>query len=310
MLRLRLLTILFITLVSPVAAIPSPGIESRQAISKLSQTKITSFKPYTFYASAAYCKPAKTLSWKCGANCRANSGFQPVASGGDGTDTPFWYVGFDPALNSAVVAHEGTNSSSILSLLTDANIAFESLDPTLFPGVPSAIQVHSGFADTQAQTAHSVLSAVKSILSTYASSLPSVTLIGHSLGAAISLLDAIYLPLHLPSGTQFKYIGFGLPRVGNQPFANYVDNHLTALDGGQGLTRINNKEDPIPIVPGMYLGFHHPSGEVHIQDSGAWDACPGQDNPSTLCIVGDVPSIVQGNLSNHDGPYGGVTMGC
>lgn len=36
----------------------------------------------------------------------------------------------------------------------------------------------------------------------------------------------------------------------------------------------------------------------------------GQDNPSTLCIVGDVPTIFQGNETNHDGPYDGVTMGC
>lgn len=36
----------------------------------------------------------------------------------------------------------------------------------------------------------------------------------------------------------------------------------------------------------------------------------GQDNPSTQCIVGDVPNILDGVMSNHDGPYNGVTMGC
>jgi hypothetical protein len=36
----------------------------------------------------------------------------------------------------------------------------------------------------------------------------------------------------------------------------------------------------------------------------------GQDNPSTLCIVGDVPNIFDGDLDNHDGPYAGITMGC
>lgn len=70
-------------------------------------------------------------------------------------------------------------------------------------------------------------------------------------------------------------VGYGLPRVGNQAFADYVDQHITVLNGGAGLVRINNKEDPVPILPGMFLGFHHPSGEIHIQDSGAWDACPG-----------------------------------
>ena len=36
----------------------------------------------------------------------------------------------------------------------------------------------------------------------------------------------------------------------------------------------------------------------------------GQDNPSTQCIVGDVPYIWDGNLDDHDGPYNGVEMGC
>ena len=73
-------------------------------------------------------------------------------------------------------------------------------------------------------------------------------------------------------------IGYGVPRVGNQAWADYVDAHVTSLESGQGLTRVNNKEDPVPILPGEFLGFVHPSGEVHIQDSNAWDACPGTCN--------------------------------
>lgn len=103
-----------------------------------------------------------------------------------------------------------------------------------------------------------------------------VTVVGHSLGAAISLLDTVFLQLQLPSSTPLRMIGYGLPRVGNQDFADYVDQHITSLGGGAGLVRINNMEDPVPILPGMFLGFHHPSGEIHIQDSGAWDSCPGQ----------------------------------
>lgn len=32
------------------------------------------------------------------ANCNANPGFRPTASGGDGAVTQFWYVGYDPTL--------------------------------------------------------------------------------------------------------------------------------------------------------------------------------------------------------------------
>jgi hypothetical protein len=97
-----------------------------------------------------------------------------------------------------------------------------------------------------------------------------------------------------------------MPRVGNAAFADYVD----AKHGGN-LTHINNKQDPVPIVPGRIFGYAHPASEVHIQGSGAWVACPGQDNPSKLCIVGSVSSMLRGKISDHDGPYDdGIIMGC
>lgn len=297
MARLILRALVSAALVCLTRAIPSSNLEERQ---------------YSLRAPRTVNRRQQSIGacYGCIANCNANAGFQPTASGGDGTDTQFWYVGFDPSLNTVIVAHQGTDPSSLLSLLDDADFFLNTLDSSLFPGLSSSIEVHSGFADDQARTASDILSAVETTLSAHSSTKPSVTTVGHSLGAALSLLDAIFLPLHLPAGTQFKYVGYGLPRVGNQAFANYVDQHVTALDGGQGLTRINNKEDPIPINPGRFLGFVHPSGEVHIQDSNAWDACPGQDNPSTLCIVGDVPNDFDGDESDHDGPYDGVTMGC
>lgn len=117
-------------------------------------------------------------------------------------------------------------------------------------------------------------------------------------------------------------MAYASSQVGNQDFADYVDAHVTSF------TRINNKEDPIPIVPGRFLGFHHPSGEVHVTGANVWEACPGmyqpkvcvklqkltgslgQDNTSTLCIVGDVPNIFDSDESDHDGPYDGIEMGC
>ena len=62
---------------------------ARQSITTLSSTQVSSFKPYTFFASTAYCQPSTTLTWSCGANCNANPTFKPVASGGDGSGTQF-----------------------------------------------------------------------------------------------------------------------------------------------------------------------------------------------------------------------------
>ncbi|KAI5123183.1 hypothetical protein M0805_003950 [Coniferiporia weirii] len=287
---------------STARTVPVASLAKRQSISTLSTTQISAFEPFSFFASAAYCEPSTTINWSCGTNCDANAGFIPTASGGDGTDTQFWYVGFDPALNSVIAAHQGTDPSSLLADLTDIDFPSENLDSTLFPGIDSSITVHSGFADEHAKVANLVLSAVQQTLSAHPGA--SVTMVGHSLGAALALLDTVFLPLHLPSSTVFKTVGYGLPRVGNQAFADYVDSHVTDL------THVTNQKDPVPTVPGEFLGFVHPSGEVHIQPSEAWDACPGQDNDSDLCSTGVVSNVFEGDVSNHDGPYDVVTMGC
>lgn len=276
----------------------------RQAITPLSSSQMASFAPFTHFASTAYCNSSTTVNWSCGSNCQANPDFLPTASGGDGDATQFWYVGFSPSQNNTViVAHQGTDTSKLLPILTDLNLLLAPLDASLFPGIPSSVEAHDGFASQQARTASEILSAVQQTLSAHGTS--SVTVVGHSLGAALALLDGVYLRLNLNATVDVRVIGYGMPRVGNQDFADWVDAHL----GGQ-VTHINNREDRIPILPPRLLGFHHASGEVHITDSGTWESCPGQDNPSNECIVGDVPNIFESNTSDHKGPYDGISMGC
>ncbi|KAH9055744.1 lipase class 3 family protein [Lactarius vividus] len=309
-----------------LAGLVHAAVVKRQDITSLSRDEISSFAPFTHFASTAYCKPSTTRDWSCGrallaalsttlcgydilmapllANCQANSDFVPTASGGDGDATQFWYVGFSPSQNnSVIVAHQGTDTSKLLPILTDINLLREPLDSSLFPGVSSSVKAHVGFASEQAKTASTILSAVQQTLSAHSAS--SVTIVGHSLGAALALLDGVYLRLHLDKTVNVRVIGYGMPRVGNQDFANWVDAHLD----GQ-VTHINNREDRIPTLPPRLLGFHHPSGEVHITDSGTWESCPGQDNPSTLCSVGDVSNNFKSNTNDHNGPYDGISMHC
>jgi predicted lipase len=130
-------------------------------------------------------------------------------------------------------------------------------------------------------TAPAILSAVQNTLS--AQGLSSVTVVGHSLGAALALLDGVFFSLRLPEDVTVKVIGYGMPRVGNQAFADFVDSKL----GGR-VAHVNNREDPIPVVPGRFLGFHHPSGEIHILNSGAWDVCPGVLPSSCVSACGSL----------------------
>ncbi|KAJ7780284.1 hypothetical protein DFH07DRAFT_765566 [Mycena maculata] len=108
-----------------------------------------------------------------------------------------------------------------LSVITDAKFGQETLSSTLFPGLSSTIEAHSGFPNEQAQTATLVLAAVQKAISTYG--IKEVTLVGPSLSR-------------------------------KPPFANYVREH--------------------------------------------WEH--GMDNARTLCSTGDVPTILQGNVNNHN----------
>ncbi|KAI0833785.1 lipase [Trametes gibbosa] len=279
-----------------------PSTVKRQTFSVLSTTQVASYKPYTNYASTAYCKPATTLAWSCGANCNANPSFVPVASGGDGQVTQFWYVGFDSTLGEIIVGHQGTDTSKLLPILEDIDIIQVPLRSSLFPRASWDIFVHDGFSGSQSRSASAVLAAVNTALTRFNTT--KVTVTGHSLGAAIGLLDSAFLYLQLPKTTTIRFVGYGMPRVGNQSFANWIDSLPISV------THVNNKKDPVPIVPGRFLGFHHPSGEVHIQESEAWVACPGQDNTDAQCIVGSVPTLLDADVDDHDGLYDGVQMGC
>lgn len=100
-------------------AIPTLGTQEKIQVVRKSQTadviapisvgQEASFKPFTFFASAAYCSSSATKNWNCGGKhfvllallyeasllsfsperCDANAGFIPTASGGDGTDVQF-----------------------------------------------------------------------------------------------------------------------------------------------------------------------------------------------------------------------------
>lgn len=290
----RIISIIFILIFSINNQI------NAQSIIKLSTSQINSFIPYLYFSSAAYCLSNTILQWSCGTNCNANKDFIYVASGGDGNVVKFWYVGFDPKLSSVILAIQGTDVSNMETILSDRNNFLVNLDNSLFPGISSSIEVNSEISNEWNKIATDCFSSIRTALSTYNSN--TITITGHSLGGALGSLASIYLPLHI-SNINIKLITFGMSRIGNQAFADYVDANINA-------THINNKKDPIPILPGNFIGYHHFSGEIHIEENDNWVSCPGQDNSNTQCIVGDVPNIFDGNISDNYGPYNGITISC
>ncbi len=148
-----------------------------------------------------------------------------------------------------------------------------------------------------------MIQAVYSLLATYQGA--SVTTVGHSVGGALALLDGIFLRMQLDPTVDVRIVTYGTPRVGNDVFASFAN----AMLAGR-VKHINNKKDPLPIVPAITLGFHQTSGEIHIQGSGAWIECPGEDNADPRCIAGTVTNIGNAQWSDHPGPYNGVMIKC
>jgi hypothetical protein len=118
-----------------------------------------------------------------------NPGFKTIASGGDGTVVQYCqslcdysyrlrsvltsvvgFVGYDPVLKMIIVSHQGTDFSKMyvhvssaciikrliplicnsIPAVTDADFFLTPLNPILYPGIDSSIQVHNGFGNSQA----------------------------------------------------------------------------------------------------------------------------------------------------------------
>lgn len=86
--------------------------------------------------------------------------------------------------------------------------------------------------------------------------------------------------------------------------------HHTPSAQVSDFNRVNHEQDLIPIVPGRGLGFAHPHGEIHIVEDGEAFSCPGDDDASdSQCTIDSVPTIFNGNIIDHLGPYNGIFIG-
>lgn len=280
----------------------APQSLRRDGVTTLSPSELSGLAPFTQFARAAYCPSDKVQGWNCGEACDAVPGFNLTLTGGDGNEIQLFYVGYWPDQKTVVVAHEGTDPTELMSDLTDVNIVTEKPDATLFPGLPDDITVHSGFADEHKKTAGTILTEVQNLLS--ANNAKSVTLVGHSLGGALAELDSLFMVLNLPGDISVQAVTYGTPRVGNGAWAAFFDSKVP------NFKRVNNEKDIVPIVPGRFLGFAHPHGEIHIVSPGDAVSCPGDDDADDdQCTIKTVPNIADGDVLDHLGPYEGIYIG-
>ncbi|KAF8757858.1 Alpha beta-hydrolase [Rhizoctonia solani] len=161
-----------------------------------------------------------------------------------------------------------------------------------FPMCSNEATIHLGFLESHKRSIDSISGAVEDILKEHHGA--QVITVGHSLGAALATLDGMYMKQKLGYNVEVITRTFGGPRLlqiaSTQTIPDFV--------------RITNKRDPIPILPPVISGYHHPSGEKHINLEGMWHNCAGQENLNKNCSVGEAWVNVP-YWFEHDGPYAG-----
>jgi len=249
------------------------------------------------FAYAAYCDASALQAWSCN-HCAVESGFQVQAVMSDASWNTYGFVGYSTAKNEIIVSYRGTEETSITNWIEDLKF-FKSWEP--FDGL-SGCYVASGFNGAYASLQSQTQAAVQALTAQYPTA--SLTVTGHSLGGAIAEIDSLFFALNIP-GVSIKTVTYGTPRVGNLDFAQLIDSHVP------NFSRVNNMLDVIPIVPGRFLGFSHPDGEIHIlSTSGNAVACSGNDDATDPnCTDKSVPNIFEGNILDHLGPYDGIFIG-
>ncbi|XP_027080865.1 phospholipase A1-Ibeta2, chloroplastic-like [Coffea arabica] len=95
--------------------------------------------------------------------------------------------------------------------------------------------------------AQSVVEEIQRLIEQYRGETLSITVTGHSLGAALALLVANELSTCAPNVPPVAVVSFGGPRVGNRGFADQItENNVKVL-------RVVNNQDVITRVPGMFV---------------------------------------------------------
>ena len=150
----------------------------------------------------------------------------------NGQSVMFAYIFWNSVTRQAVISFTGTELISEWQ----SDLQFEQVAPTSLNGYENGVLVHKGFYD--------IYLAIRGQLWEWwgenSSSITTLYVTGHSLGAALSTICA-YDFAHTPDS--FIHYSFAAPRSGNSKYAQVFN-----LRVPQSL-RVNNTEDIIPQLP-------------------------------------------------------------
>ncbi|XP_075487893.1 phospholipase A(1) DAD1, chloroplastic-like [Primulina tabacum] len=164
--------------------------------------------------------------------------------------------------------------------------------------------VQSGFLSLYTSSAggrpslqDSIREEINKILEKYADEPLSITVTGHSLGAALATLTAHDINTTFKHAPLVTVVSFGGPRIGNKNFRRQLERN------GTKVLRIVNSDDPITKVPGFVLEENTPQRTRN----GGMDVASGLSNwlqkrmEDTQWVYAEIGKELR--LSSRDCPY-------
>ncbi|KJZ72704.1 hypothetical protein HIM_07896 [Hirsutella minnesotensis 3608] len=250
----------------------------------VSQSDVIRFTRYAKLSAAAYHSECRTPP----ENVQITKNIVDIATGTES------FIAIDHASKEIIAAFRGT--SDVRDVETD--IEMFQIDYNS-PGISgcNGCKVHKGFLTSWNSIANQVIDSVKSELAAVGGAYR-VTATGHSLGGAVAALASLSL---IGSGVPATVYTYGQPRVGNKPFADFLDRQVPQF------VRITHANDGVPQIPYMEMGYHHNSGEYHQADDRPESVvqCEGQEPQA--CINAPENAILGINEAHLS--YMGVNQG-
>ncbi|XP_039058014.1 phospholipase A(1) DAD1, chloroplastic-like [Hibiscus syriacus] len=155
-----------------------------------------------------------------------------------------------------VIAFRGTTTclewfENLRATLTCLHDDVSSVDPKGGGAVPMVesgfLSLFTSYSDTCPSLRYMVREEVERVLQLYGDEPLSITITGHSLGAALATLAAYDIKSTFDNAPMVTVISFGGPRVGNQSFRCELEK------SGTKILRIVNSDDVITKVPGFII---------------------------------------------------------
>ncbi|KAL9429890.1 hypothetical protein AB3S75_025309 [Citrus x aurantiifolia] len=166
---------------------------------------------------------------------------------------------------------------------------------------PSTPMVQTGFfslytssTDTCPSLQDMVREQIKRVLDLYGDEPLSITITGHSLGAALATLTAYDINLTFNNAPMVTVISFGGPRVGNRSFRCQLEK------SGTKILRVVNPDDLITKVPGFVIDDYDVANKQAV-DVAALPSWLQKRVENTHLVYADVGKELR--LSSRDSPF-------